>query len=1458
MQNKNTDLYFFNGGGEMGKFIRAKDWSKTPLGDPKGWPASLCTMVSVMLNNPFGMYIAWGKEYTQIYNDGYRPILGATKHPQALGISSRETFSEIWHIIESMFDGVMDGTPVGFPDFMLPLDRNGFVETCFFDFAYSPIRMENGEVGGVLVTVIETTDKKKSEIAIQESKNQLEFAIEAAELGTFDYDPISKKFVANNRLKEWYGLPSEHEIDLTYAINAIVEKDKARVIETTKKALEYASGGKYDVEYTIINPVTKKEFTVHAKGRICFDNQKIAYRLNGTVEDVSEKIKARQKIKNSEQVNRQMVLEAPIGICVIDVKTLVIEIANERFVEIAGKPYETIIGKYYWETFAELKLLYEEALNSVVQTGIPYFANEVPILLIRDGRAGTIYVTFVYSPVKNEKGKVTKIAVWIVDNTLHVESLQKVAQSESNLKLMILQAPVAIAILRDLDYKVEIANNNALELWRRTEDEIVGKSIFHSMPELLNQGIKELLDDVRTTGNRFTTAELPLQFLKNGLLEEVYINFSYEPLHDGDGKTNGIMAIGFDVTPQVLARKKVEESEQSIRTLVESAPFPIAVYMGEEMRITLANQAIMEAWGKGNNVVGKLYTDILPEFENQQIFDQIRAVLETGVPFHAKNQKVDLLINGLLKSYYFNYSFTPLFDTGGNVYGVMNTAAEVTELNEAKHKIEESEKRFRSSVQQAPLGIAIFRGPHYIVEMANENYLLLIDRKEEEFIGKPLFEALPEVKSLVQPLFQEVINSENAFSSPDLPVLLKRNGKIEEAFFNIVYHPLKEENEEIFGIMVVATEVTKTVIAKHLLEESEKQFRNMVMQSPIPMTVLKGREYITESANTAMFETIWRKKEADVIGRSILDIFPELREQKYPLLLDEVFTYGKRHSEKESIAYVQGDDGIKMFYLDFDYAPLFETDGTVAGIMITVNDVTDKVEARLKVENAEERSRLAAEATDLATWELDLNTRHIIHSPRLAVIFGHDKSAILTHVQMRSQIHPEDIHDIAEKAFDEAMKTGIYSYEARILKPDNTFCWIRTQGKVFFDKNNKPVKKLGTLRDITEEKQYQQVLQKSEAKFRLLADSMPQFIWTADPQGNLNYFNQSVYNYSGLSLEKIIKDGWLQIVHPEERKKNKDTWKQSIETGKDFLLEHRFRKHNGEYRWQLSRAIAQKDENGKISMWVGTSTDIQDQKMFTDELEKQVSQRTGELNQKNLDLEKMNKELQSFTYISSHDLQEPLRKIQIFASQITDRESENLSNTGMDKFQRIQKAAFRMQTLIQDLLAYSRTNTQERKFEKINLKNIIEDVKEDLEEELHQKQAIVEIGEMCEVKVIPFQFRQLLFNLISNSLKFSNAIDLPLIKINSEIAKGVQFDNVKLSNDINYCHISITDNGIGFEQQYSEKIFLVFQRLHGKEEYNGTGIGLAIVKKIVENHNGFITAKGELNKGATFEMYIPS
>lgn len=239
------------------------------------------------------------------------------------------------------------------------------------------------------------------------------------------------------------------------------------------------------------------------------------------------------------------------------------------------------------------------------------------------------------------------------------------------------------------------------------------------------------------------------------------------------------------------------------------------------------------------------------------------------------------------------------------------------------------------------------------------------------------------------------------------------------------------------------------------------------------------------------------------------------------------------------------------------------------------------------------------------------------------------------------------------------------------------------------------------------------------------------------------------------------------------------------------------------------------------------------------------------------ELKLANKELEAFTYVSSHDLQEPLRKIQTFVTMILEKENDNLSPTGKHQFQRVQSAAERMQQLIESLLAFSRTNATDRNFEMTDLRAVVDDVISEMQEKIDEKNAEVEVSELFEARIIPFQFAQLMQNLIGNALKFASATTRPKITIKGRILNGGEVFHARLAADKKYCHISVQDNGIGFEPDFSERIFEVFQKLHSRDVYEGTGIGLAIVKKIVDNHNGFITASGEVNRGARFDIYIP-
>ncbi|WP_405381924.1 ATP-binding protein [Maribacter sp. LLG6340-A2] len=262
-------------------------------------------------------------------------------------------------------------------------------------------------------------------------------------------------------------------------------------------------------------------------------------------------------------------------------------------------------------------------------------------------------------------------------------------------------------------------------------------------------------------------------------------------------------------------------------------------------------------------------------------------------------------------------------------------------------------------------------------------------------------------------------------------------------------------------------------------------------------------------------------------------------------------------------------------------------------------------------------------------------------------------------------------------------------------------------------------------------------------------------------------------------------------------------------------------------------------------------------KKFSKKLERKVFQRTNQLEIKTIKLELMINDLESFNHICSHDLQEPLRKIQMFISQVSDSEYNNLSEAGKHKLERIDLSATRMRNLIQDLLTYGSTESIDNSLTTVPLKKLVLEVKDVLSEELKEHKTILKVQKDCEITVRPIQFKQLLFNLFTNAIKFSKQEEKPTIWVQGIVVNGAEFPELELNENRRYSQITISDNGIGFDQKYESKVFEIFQRLHSDEEYQGTGIGLAIVKRIVTTHRGQIRVKSSRGNGAVFEIFIP-
>ncbi|MEO8087025.1 MAG: CHASE3 domain-containing protein [Bacteroidota bacterium] len=368
-------------------------------------------------------------------------------------------------------------------------------------------------------------------------------------------------------------------------------------------------------------------------------------------------------------------------------------------------------------------------------------------------------------------------------------------------------------------------------------------------------------------------------------------------------------------------------------------------------------------------------------------------------------------------------------------------------------------------------------------------------------------------------------------------------------------------------------------------------------------------------------------------------------------------------------------------------------------------------------------------------------------------------------------------------------------------------------------------------------------LANQKAFAELLVESSPDMILAYDKKLNIIVWNKKSEEHTGFSREQVLGKNTLDFF-PEY---NNDTWKNAMnEVLNGKSLHYPKVKFQQRVGYGESFVIPLRTPDREIFGLLSITRDISE-----------LVKASNDSEMKNEELERTNQELASFSYVASHDLQEPLRKIQGFTGRILEKEGGSFSDTTKDYFNRIVSAASRMQGLIDALLDFSRTNTTEIIFQEINLNQLLEEVKTNLKENIEEKNAVIESSTLPTIPVVQVQFQQLLSNLLSNALKYSKPSVLPHIKLNASIISGEEIK--ALGGDVlkKYHRISVEDNGIGFEQKYANKIFELFQRLHGKTEYTGTGIGLAICKKIVQNHGGIMTATGKPGEGARFDIYLP-
>ncbi len=602
-----------------------------------------------------------------------------------------------------------------------------------------------------------------------------------------------------------------------------------------------------------------------------------------------------------------------------------------------------------------------------------------------------------------------------------------------------------------------------------------------------------------------------------------------------------------------------------------------------------------------------------------------------------------------------------------------------------------------------------------------------IEGKHPWSLGKKGEVMWAEIWPIIKPWLDQVLSGGESIWMENQLVPFYRNGRIEDIYWTFCYNAVYDEMNQPAGVLVTCTETTEIVLSQNKLRDSEKKLRDLVMQAPVGICILKSPNSQVETVNDFFLELVGRKRE-EMEDQFYWEVLKEAADVYEPIL-QNVFDTGISYIGTEHKVLLVRNGKEENVFVNFVFEPITDEKGRIDRVMIVGIDVTQQVLSRIEIEKAQLKERLAIDASQLGVFEVDLVTNEVNPSPRLNEIFGLDYS--LSRKSYVDIIHPDDLQKRTE-AYTAAYQTGKLHYEGRIMRPDGAIRWMRTLGTILFDENNVPQKIVGVTQDITEQKQ------------------------------------------------------------------------------------------------------------------------------FEEELNRKVNERTLALQIKNAELESSNQRLEEFAYAASHDLKEPMRKISFFTDRLKNQLQQRLEAVEIQTFSRIEASIRRMVSLVDDLLQYSHLNQMPLEKDSIDLNKKVRSVLEDLELDIREKKAVIEIGNLPTISGYRRQVEQLFQNLISNSLKYAKPDIAPEIRIQSKKVHSNQFPSVFSEGlEGQYILIEVSDNGIGFDPTDSEDIFKLFYRLHQQGALSGTGIGLAIVKKVMQNHNGKIVAESKLGNGATFRLFFP-
>ncbi|MBW4634217.1 MAG: PAS domain S-box protein [Iphinoe sp. HA4291-MV1] len=771
-----------------------------------------------------------------------------------------------------------------------------------------------------------------------------------------------------------------------------------------------------------------------------------------------------------------------------------------------------------------------------------------------------------------------------------------------------------------------------------------------------------------------------------------------------------------------------------------------------------------------------------------------------------------------------------IHNSQGELTGFLEVNRDITRRKQVEEARRQSEARLRLFVNSEIIGIVI--GDVYGgLSEVNDAYLHIIGYTRKDFLqGRvrwtditprehlPLDEAAiaqAKVKGVCTPYEKEYIRKNGS----RVPVL-------------VGFALIGKQQEEAIAFILDISERKRA--------EAE---RDRFFTLSVDMLCITGLDGYFKRVNPA-FERILGYTQAELLTTPFIEfVHPEDRAKT--LAEVEKLAAGAVTLNFEN-RYRCKDDSYK--WLVWNAAPDVEL-----GLLYAVaHDITEHKQIEQTLQEAAEALRISRERLDLVIqevevglWYCDLPLDKLIWNDQCKAHFGLPPDADVT-IDLFYQLLHDDDREPTRQAVQHAIEQAIgYDVDYRTVAPDGHIRWIRAIGRAFCDAAGIPKRFDGITIDISDRKRAEAVLIESEQRFRYVTDTAPMMVWMSGTDRHCTYFNKPWLDFTGRTMEQELGNGWAEGVHPNDLPCCLETYINSFDTRQYFQMEYRLRQFDGEYRWILNIGVPRFTSEGEFLGYIGSCVDIEDRKQgeaqiqhSNETLEERVKQRTAQL-------EAANRELESFSYSVSHDLRAPLRHITGFVDLLQKR----LLSTGLDDTSRrylniITEATKQAGKLIDDLLTFSRVGRSEIRHTTVDMNLLVREVQRDLELETKNRQVSWQIESLLQIHGDPSMLRLVLRNLLENALKYSKTRSITKITVGS------------ISSDQEVVFF-VRDNGIGFDMKYVDKLFGVFQRLHSDPQFEGTGVGLANVQRIIHRHGGRVWAEGEIDNGATFYFSLP-